>query len=282
MVGRSGDSRKSRPHVDNSTEAGEDGGQINRRPARRKFRRMPEPPTSQAQAFEASVPQGEPWRKQDRWELMPVSSSAVQERRLLVHRRAPLAIGALLSLSFFGGLQTLLVMARNTVTFVPVSAPAEIVRPDLTSPPIKTVPAVPSVPAQGPSEPAQVSVVSGVSGPALVVPLPDPAPAPAPGGSTDPVGVIPKPAPVGPPPVGTAPVQPAPPIVVVPEAPVTAPVPIPVPVPPAAVSPVSGGATGKPPQTSIPLSSSSPPSSKPVPPTSAAATPVSSIPLEVV
>jgi hypothetical protein len=205
-----------------------------------------------------------------RMELTPVSSPAVQEGRLLVHRRAPLAIGALLSLCFFGGLQTLLVMARNTVTFVPVSAPAEIVRPDLTSPPIKTVPAVPTVPAEGPSEPEQVSVVSGASGPALVVPLPDP------------VGVTPKPAPVGPPPVETAPVQPAPPIVVAPEAPVTAPVPIPVPAPPVAGPPVSGGASVKPPQTSIPLSSSSPPSSKPVPPTSAATTPASSIPLEVV
>jgi hypothetical protein len=247
-----------------------------------RFRRMPEPPTSQAQAFEASVPQGEPWRKQDGWESKPVSSSAVHEGRLLVHRRAPLAIGALLSLSFFGGLQTLLVLARNTVTFVPVSAPAEIVRPDLTSPPIKTVPAVPTVPAEGPSEPEQVSVVSGAGGAGLVVPVPDPAPAPAPGGTTDPVGVTPKPAPVGPPPVETAPVQPAPPIGVVPEAPVTAPVPIPVPAPPVAVPPVSGGASVKPPQTSIPLSSSSPPSSKPVPPTSAATTPASSIPLEVV
>lgn len=211
-----------------------------------------------------------------------MSSSAVHGGRFLVHRRAPLAIGALLSLSFFGGLQTLLVMARNTVAFVPFSAPAEIVRPDLTSPPIRTVPAVPIVLEEGPSEPAQVSVVSGASGPALVVPILAPAPAPAPGGSTDPVGVTPKPAPVGPPPVETAPVQPAPPIVVVPEAPVTAPVPIPVPVPPVAVPPVSGGATGKPPQSSILLTSSSPPSSKPVPPTSAAATPASSVPLEVV
>jgi hypothetical protein len=199
--------------------------------------------------------------------------------RVLVRRRAPVVIGVLLSLSFYGGLQTLLVMAKNTVTFVPVSAPAQVVRPDLTSPPIRTVRSAPTEPTEVAPQPVRISVGSGASLPELFpVPIPAPAPGPAEEGGTDPVTVSPKPAPVGPPPVETAPVQPPPPIVVVPEAP--GPIPAPVTVPPIPVPPVSGGAAVKPP-TSIPLSSSSPPSSRPVPPISGAATPTTSIPLEV-
>jgi hypothetical protein len=197
-------------------------------------------------------------------------------RRQSVHRRAPVVIGALLSLSFFGGLQTLLVMARNTVTtFVPFSAQAEVVRPDLTSPPIRTVRSVPHPPTQAAPAATQLSVGLAASVPALV---PVPAPAPDPGGGAVPVEVTPKPAPVGPPPPETAPVQPPPPVVVAPGASVT--VPVPVTVPPVEVAPVTGGATSKPPKSSIPLSSSSPPSSISVPPPSGAAPPTSSVPPE--
>ncbi|HZA27059.1 MAG TPA: hypothetical protein VE915_05340 [Actinomycetota bacterium] len=200
-------------------------------------------------------------------EIDVYSSARPPGRRLLVHSRAPVAIAALLSLSFFGGLQILLVMARNTVTFVPVSAPAQVVRPDLTSPPIRTVPSVPAVPAEvAPPAPTQLSVVAEASAPALV-PVADPAPGPV--GGADPVEVIPKPAPVGPPPVETAPVQPPPPVVVVPE------VPVPVTVPPVTVQPVTSqsGATSKPPKSSMPLSSASRPSSMPLPPASSSAAP---------
>lgn len=206
-----------------------------------------------------------------------------------MHRRAPFAIGLLLSLSFFGGLQTLLVMARNTVaTIVPLGATAEVVRPDLTSPPIRAVVLVPGSPVVQAPGAASLGTGSGATV-RVTVPIQAPAPDEGTGTVTDPVTVTPKPAPVGQPPV--TPAQPAPPIVVEP-APAPAPQP-PVVVPPVVAPPVvappvvappvssSGGVTSKPPKSSIPLSTNFPPSSKPVPPISGAAAPASSIPLEV-
>lgn len=207
-----------------------------------------------------------------------------------MHRRAPFAIGLLLSLSFFGGLQTLLVMARNTVaTIVPLGATAEVVRPDLTSPPIRAVVLVPGSPAVQAPGAASLGTGSGAVV-RVTVPIQAPAPDEGTGSVTDPVTVTPKPAPVGQPPV-----QPAPPIVVepapapTPQPPVVVP---PVVVPPVLVPPVvappvvvppvsSGSGTSKPPKSSIPLSTSIPPASKPVPPISGAAAPASSIPLPV-
>lgn len=206
-----------------------------------------------------------------------------------MHRRAPFAIGLLLSLSFFGGLQTLLVMARNTVaTIVPLGATAGVVRPDLTSPPIRAVVLVPGSPvAQAPG----AVPPAAASGATVRVTVPIQAPVPDGGTGTfaDPVTLTPKPAPVGKPPV--TPAQPAPPIVVeptpapAPQPPVVVP---PVVVPPVVVSPVvvppstsSGGGTSKPPKSSIPLSVNVPPTSKPVPPISGADDPALSTPLEV-
>ena len=171
-----------------------------------------------------------------------------------MHRRGPIAIGVLLSLSFFGGLQTLLFLAKNTVASVAPVGPALEVHPDLSSPPITAVVAAPLVP----TEQSAGIVFAGVAGlggtaPALV-------PLPAVGSdvdSTNPVQVSPKPSPVGPPSVESPPVQPAPPVV--------APVPeLPVPVPPVQIPevPASGGIT-KPPSSSIPLSITSPPTSIP-------------------
>jgi hypothetical protein len=204
-----------------------------------------------------------------------------------VHRRAPFAIGVLLSISFFGGLQTLLVMARNTVTtLVPFGATAEVVLPDLTSPPIRAAVLVPGSP--GVQAPGSVLLSAG-SGATVRVPVPIQAPGAdeGTGASTDPVTVTPKPAPVGQPP--ETPAQPTLPIVVGPEEPAPAPIGVPpvvvppVVVPPVVVPPVapSGGGTSKPPKSSIPLSTSVPPPSKPVPPISGAAAPAPSTPLEV-
>lgn len=200
-----------------------------------------------------------------------------------MHRRAPFAIGLLLSLSFFGGLQTLLVMARNTVaTIVPLGATTDVVRPDLTSPPIRAVVLVPGSPVVQAPGAASLGTGSGATV-RVTVPIQAPAPDEGTGTVTDPVTVTPKPAPIGQPPV--TPAQPAPPIVV---EPAPAPAEQPVVVPPVVVPPVvappissSGGGTSKPPKSSIPLSTNVPPSSKPVPPISGAAAPASSIPLEV-
>lgn len=211
-----------------------------------------------------------------------------------MYRRAPFAIGLLLSLSFFGGLQTLLVMARNTVaTIIPLGATAEVVRPDLTSPPIRAAVLVPGSPVVQAPGAASLATGSGATV-RVTVPIQAPAPDDGVGTVTDPVTVTPKPAPVGQPPV--TPAQPAPPIVVepgpapAPQPPVVVP---PVVVPPVIVPPVvappvvvppvssSGGGTSKPPKSSIPLSTNFPPASKPVPPISGAAAPASSIPLEV-
>lgn len=171
-----------------------------------------------------------------------------------MHRRGPIAIGVLLSLSFFGGLQTLLFLAKNTVATVAPAGPVTGVHPDLVSPPITAVVSAPVPPTQGATE----TVLVGVAGPGATAPALVQLPASKPGAdSTDPVQVSPKPIPVAPPPVGTPPVQPAPPVVVpIPEQPV------PVPVPPVQIPqlPAQGGTT-KPPTSSIPLSTTIPPTS---------------------
>lgn len=192
---------------------------------------------------------GERWRRQ-----ASVAGEGSSGRRLLVHRRGPIAIGVLLSLSFFGGLQTLLFLAKNTVaTVAPVGSVPEV-HPDLASPPITAVVSPPVLPTEQATEPFLAGVAGlGATAPALVQ-LPASRPD---ADSTDPVQVSPKPIPVAPPPVGTPPAQPAPPIVIpVPEQP------LPVPVPPVQIPevPAQGGTT-KPPTSSIPLSTTSPPSS---------------------
>lgn len=172
-----------------------------------------------------------------------------------MHRRGPVAIGALLSLSFFGGLQALLVVARNTVTTTVglVSAPAEV-RPYLTSPPITALASGPESPTESPSQPAG-AVGFETSIPA-VISFPAPAPAEQ---SSDPVNRSPKPIPAGPPPTVPAPVQPAPPVANPPQELL----PIPIPVVPLPAIPVQGGAATKPPTTTIPLSASTRPVSSP-------------------
>lgn len=211
-----------------------------------------------------------------------------------MHRRAPIAIGVLLSLSFFSGLQTLLVMARNTVTTIAPAGPvAEVVQPDLVSPPIRA--AVVLVPETSIQEGSGAGPLAAGFGAIVRVPVPV-----ADAGETsptDPVTVTPKPAPGGKAPPETPTTQPTQPIVVQPEPPVPVEVP-PVEVPPVVVPPIvvppvmvppvvvppgtSSGGSSKPPKSSIPLSSNAPPSSKPVPPISgAAAPPAFSPPLEV-
>lgn len=192
---------------------------------------------------------GERWRRQ-----ASVAGERSSGRRLLMHRRGPIAIGVLLSLSFFGGLQSLLLLAKNTVaTVAPVGPPPEV-HPDLSSPAITAVVSAP-VP---PTEPAPKTVLVGVASLGATAPALVQLPASRPDGdSTDPVEVSPKPIPVAPPPVGTPPAQPAPPVVApIPEQPV----PVPVPVPPVQIPQVPGpGGTTKPPTSSIPLSTTSPP-----------------------
>lgn len=195
---------------------------------------------------------GEQWRRQVEPASVPGEGSS--GRRLLVHRRGPIAIGVLLSLSFFGGLQALLFLAKNTVaTVAPVGPPPEV-HPDLSSPAITAVVSAPVLPTEQATETSLFGVAGlGATAPALVQ-LPAFRPDSDP---TDPVQVSPKPIPVAPPPGGTPPVQPAPPIVVpVPEQP------LPVPVPPVQIPevPAQGGST-KPPTSSIPLSTTSPPTS---------------------
>lgn len=197
---------------------------------------------------------GEQWRRQAR--PASVAGEGSSGRRLLVHRRGPIAIGVLLSLSCFGGLQTLLLLAKNTVATVPPVGPVTEVHPDLASPPITAVVSAPILPTEQATETVLVGVAGlGATAPALVQ-LPVSAPD---ADSTDPVQVSPKPIPVAPPPVGTPPVQPAPPVVVpIPEQPV----PVPVPVPPIQIPQVPAqGVTTKPPTSSIPLSTTSPPTS---------------------
>lgn len=194
---------------------------------------------------------GERWRRQ-----ASVAGEGSSGRRLPVHRRGPIAIGILLSLSFFVGLQSLLLLAKSTVaTVAPVGPPPEV-HPDLSSPAITAVVSAP-VP---PTEPAPENVLVGAAGLGATAPAIVQLPASGPDAdSTDPVEVSPKPIPVAPPPVGTPPAQPAPPAVVpIPEQPV----PVPVPVPPVQIPQVPGqGGTTKPPTTSIPLSTTSPPTS---------------------
>lgn len=213
---------------------------------------------------------GERWRRQ-----ASVAGEGSSERRLLVHRRGPIAIGILLSLSFFGGLQSLLLLAKNTVaTVAPVGPPPEV-HPDLSSPAITAVVSAP-VP---PTEPAPETVLVGAAGLGATAQALVQLPASRPDGdSTDPVEVSPKPIiPVAPPPVGTPPAQPAPPVVVpIPEQPV----PVPVPVPPVQIPQVPGqGGTTKPPTSSIPLSTTSPPTSIPTS-TSSHPYPESPLPVE--
>jgi hypothetical protein len=218
--------------------------------------KLPELPPPQAQVVKRLDRQGEGrgehWRRQA--EPESVGGEGSSGRRLLVHRRGPIAIGILLSLSFFGGLQTLLFLAKNTVATVAPVGPAAVVHPDLASPPITAVVSAPVLPTEQATEALLVGV-AGLEGaaPALVQ-----LPAPRPDvDSTDPVQVSPKPIPVTQPPVGTPPAQPSPPIVVpVPEQP------LPVPIPPVQIPevPAQGGTT-KPPTSSIPLSTTSPPTS---------------------
>ena len=185
-------------------------------------------------------------------------------------------------------------MARNTVTtLAPFGPVAEVVQPDLVSPPIRAAGVlVPDTVVQERSGAVPLAAGSGA-----IVRVPVPVADGGETGPTDPVTVTPKPAPGGqetpeapvtqptqpivvqpapPAPVELPPVE-APPIVV---PPIVVP---PVVVPPVVVSPgTSSGGSSKPPKSSIPLSANAPPSSKPVPPISGAAVPPPfSAPLEV-